>query len=108
MFDFPVWFDHIEMALWRVFVTIAQEVAYTLDNGEDVWYTEDRQIEVGTFLSRNMAKVHYDNIDLSDYVDQNDLDSHLIQCVEASFEKWHIDECNAAEYGATIEEKQLF
>lgn len=109
MFDFPVWFDHVQMALFRVFVRVYREMGMGTDEtGEVNWIEYEEKHDCGIFLSSSMAKVHYDNISIFDFVSQFEIDSGEILHIEKSLEMWHIDECNAADHGKTIEEKQIF
>ena len=108
MFDFPVWFDHVQMALWRVFAEVNLIMTdYVDENGEADWVEYPEEIEVGTFLSRNAAQRCFESAKLFDFVAQNDIDNGKVTSVTVRFEMWYIDECNAAEQCKVIEEKQL-
>lgn len=108
MFDFPVMFEHIQMALWRVSVEIERIMADSIDeNGEVEWISYFEEIEVGIFLSQNMAKISFDSAKLSDYVSEDEVNTGKVYNAVIRFEMWHIDETTAAEQIKTIEEKQL-
>ena len=109
MFDFPVWFDHIQMALWRVFAEVNLIMTDTIDeNGEGDWFEYPEEIEVGTFLSRTMAQKYFESAKLFDFVSEDDLKNGKVSRVTVRFEMWYVDECNAAEQGKVIEEKKLY
>lgn len=109
MYDFPIWFDHVQMALFRVFVTIEREIAFDCDENGDVnWFINTESNDCGIFLSMSMAKTHYNNISIFDFISQKEIDSHQIFRITKRFEMWTIDECNKAQFGKIIEEKEIF
>lgn len=104
MYSFPIMFDHVEMAFFRVRIIIEGEVCTSFNlAGDEEWRWLSQSIDAGIFLSQSAAQRCYENLDIWDY------DAVLTEdfTYTVRLEKWSVDECNAAEDVELIAEKTI-